>query len=269
MFWNYEFWAFCLILSIHQSTYNSLCWKQISFNETPPEVVLMILEKLLKIDPVTLLGIVPAVCKRWRALCSRVRGTFDLRRDWYRLDLRRASDGYFPKHLKATGALKAALDHFPLTSGLETFNQDPLHLACTVGSVKTAEAVLKKFPILLKKTDNWGDTPMDKAITNNHILIVILLLNAGANVNGDDFVYSHVYNSTWYGHIEILKLLVSRGADVNCSGLAPDKKPLGLAHSRAKEAEDKFLKSCSEKDRIRFRNAVEIVNFLESAGAHL
>ena len=266
---DYGFWAFCLILSVHQSTYNSLCWKHVSFNETPPEVVLMILEKLLEIDPVTLLGIVPAVCKRWRALCSRVQGTFDLQGEWHRLDLRKSNDGYYPEHLKATGALKSALTHFPLTSGLETFNQDPLHLACTVGSVKASEAVLKKFPTLLKKTDNWGDTPIKKAIVNSHVHIVDFLLNMGVDVNDKDCTYSHVHDSVWHGELEILQLLVSKGADPNYSGWVGFMTPLGVALSESIKYQNKFLKSYSEKDRIRFRNAVKIVNFLKSAGAHL
>ena len=54
----------------------------------PPEVVLLILERLLRIDPIALLGAVPGVCTQLRALCPMVRGAFDLRAEWARLDYR-------------------------------------------------------------------------------------------------------------------------------------------------------------------------------------
>ena len=44
----------------------------------PNEILLIILERLLREDPVTLLGSMPGVCRRLRLLCSGVRGDVQL-----------------------------------------------------------------------------------------------------------------------------------------------------------------------------------------------
>ena len=42
--------------------------------DLPTEVLLIILELLIALDPITLLAVVPGVCRRLRALCDGVRG---------------------------------------------------------------------------------------------------------------------------------------------------------------------------------------------------
>ena len=46
--------------------------------ELPTEMLLAVLEWLVKLDPIVLLGSVPGVCRRMRALCAGVRGEFNL-----------------------------------------------------------------------------------------------------------------------------------------------------------------------------------------------
>ena len=112
----------------------------------PPEVVLLILERLLRIDPITLLGAVPGVCTQLRALCPMVRGRFDLRSEWPRLDQRDKYRRGDCDGLK--GALASAGRLFPRTTGLWTFSERPLLDACEKGLAvavqKTAAATLAK-----------------------------------------------------------------------------------------------------------------------------
>ena len=73
----------------------------------PNEILLIILERLLREDPVTLLGSVPGVCRRLRLLCSGVRG-----------DVRLAGvAGWRRTH--AEGALATIARLFRGTTGLE------------------------------------------------------------------------------------------------------------------------------------------------------
>ena len=51
----------------------------INLLDLPTEMLLAVLEWLVKLDPIVLLGAVPGVCRRMRALCPGVRGEFDLR----------------------------------------------------------------------------------------------------------------------------------------------------------------------------------------------
>ena len=97
----------------------------INLLELPTEMLLAVLEWLLRVDPVVLLGAVPGVCRRIRALCEGVRGEFDLRGEWERLDGRNSRG--------AKGALAAAARLFPRTRGLWTFSKLPLHGACRAG----------------------------------------------------------------------------------------------------------------------------------------
>ena len=53
--------------------------RSIKLLDLPTKVLLLILESLLAVGPITLLGSVPGVCRRLRALCAGVHGEFDLR----------------------------------------------------------------------------------------------------------------------------------------------------------------------------------------------
>ena len=87
----------------------------IKIDELPTEVVLLIMEQLLKIDPVTLFGSVTGTTKKLRALVPLVRG--ELKREFFG-----------PLEDKARlGALQSAIRMFPRVQRLDTIHKFPIH----------------------------------------------------------------------------------------------------------------------------------------------
>ena len=63
--------------------------------------------------------------------------------------------------------------------------------------------------------DNNGWTPLHEVAQRNHLELVRLLLEAGANPNipGGDENYTPLHDAVEAGHVETVKLLIERGAD--------------------------------------------------------
>ena len=189
----------------------------------PPEILLIILEALLAIDPVTLLGSVPGVCKRLRVLCSGVHGTFDLRSKWKFLgDDLDDWDGL-------SGALASAALRFPRTTGLWTFSKFPLHDACDAGLVAAAGRLLEEdgskanFQACQMEfvRDEWTRrdvTALYIACQKGHLELVRLLVEKGAGVDIEGCnMFTPLYMACQKGHLEIVQVLLEMGADINKS----------------------------------------------------
>ena len=63
--------------------------------------------------------------------------------------------------------------------------------------------------------DHNGWTPLHEVAQRNHVGLLRLLLDAGANPNvpGGDDNYTPLHDAADAGHVEIIKLLIERGAD--------------------------------------------------------
>ena len=195
----------------------------INLLELSPELLLIILEILLSIDPITLLGSVPAVCKRLRALCPGVHGTFDLRNKW------KFHNDDLDKWDGLQGALASVGRLFPRTRGLWTFSEFPLHDACSAGLLATTDALLKEdeskvnFEACQMKfvSDEWTSryvTALYLACEKGHPEIVRLLVKKGADMDKTGCgMYTPLYMACQKGHLEIVQVLLEMGADINKS----------------------------------------------------
>ena len=65
--------------------------------------------------------------------------------------------------------------------------------------------------------DHNGWTPLHEVAQRNHLELVQLLLEAGANPNipGGDDHYTPLHDAVEAGHVDVVKLLIERGADKN------------------------------------------------------
>ena len=188
--------------------------RRIDLLDLPPEILLLILEKLLLVDPITLLGSVPGVCKRLRALCKGVRGRFDLTgwedRGWLERPsspLRKAMVG---------GVLASAARLFPWTTGLWTFGGEPLHFACETGLAAAASRLLDEAAVKVNEAIITGATPLIKACQNCHLDVVRLLVEKGAEVDkATNSGATPLLMACAYCHLDIVRLLLEKGADVN------------------------------------------------------
>ena len=208
----------------------------INLLDLPTEMLLTILERLLALDPITLLGSIPMVCRRMRAVCAGVRGEFDMRGEWGWLDRRGLDDA------RAWGVVEEALAsaslHFPRTRGLWTFSKWPLHHACKAGLVAAARRLLDEQskhgletveifdPRLnawvlakradLDRADDVDVTPLYVACREGHVSIVQLLVDNGADVDHANLVgESPLFMACKGGHLDVAQVLVDEEAVVD------------------------------------------------------
>ena len=97
------------------------------------------------------------------------------------------------------------------------FNKDAdlIHSA-THGDIAKVEKLIEKKADV-NAIDRWQNTPLMLAAENAHIEIVVLLIDAGAQVNiqNNRFGINALMVASRNGHIEIVNLLIEKGADIN------------------------------------------------------
>lgn len=90
--------------------------------------------------------------------------------------------------------------------------------ACQLGNIHKLQSYLKKSPALLHGCDIEGNTLLTLACRENRIKIVELLLNPpySANINqANQTGYSPLITAATEGHLNLVELLLSRGANIN------------------------------------------------------
>lgn len=177
---------------------------KITLMNLPPEILLLILERLLKVDPFTLLGSVPCVCRRIRTLCPGVHGKFNLLgsvpEEWNIRFLVLTYGGRNPP-------LETAMRLFPYTTGLETFGRFVLHDATKKGHLDVVRRLLKERADV-NKSGVLSHTPLYEASRNGHLAIVRLLLEHGADTDSPDRLGRNSLDiAREKGHTEIVTFL--------------------------------------------------------------
>ena len=142
----------------------------INLLELPPEIILLILKILVTIDQITLLGSVPGVCKRLRALCSGVHGSFDM-------------GASLESVSTSTKAMNAKVRLFPWTTGLWTFSRFPLIDSCKAGLLEVTGALLKEDASKVDKANDLDWTPLFYACSMGHLEVVRLLVEKGTDMD--------------------------------------------------------------------------------------
>lgn len=118
------------------------------------------------------------------------------------------------------GPKRDPIHQFLITKGARV---DSISLACRIGDVDRVRAFLDADPSLLyTRTPTWDDhgegaTLLHIAASRNRIDVVKLLIERGADVNtkGGWWVVTPLHWAADNGHTEIVRLLIEHGADVN------------------------------------------------------
>ncbi len=128
-----------------------------------------------------------------------------------------------------------ALDY----SAKDTFNPSitALYMAVRFGCENCTKFHLKNSPIPPSIYANMGssdgDMPLHIAIHENHIKVVNILLEAGADINFRQKKFKNAIDfAVIYNRVEIIKMLLKKGADPNAMIQATKLTPLFYALSR-------------------------------------
>lgn len=88
--------------------------------------------------------------------------------------------------------------------------------AVEVSDVGLAEKLLTFDPYLVYSTDIYGSSALNIAARNGSLDIVRLLISKGANVNHDSRYAMPLHSAAYSGRADIADALLNAGADLNC-----------------------------------------------------
>jgi ankyrin repeat protein len=167
-------------------------------------------------------------------------------------------------------------------SKTDTWKRTPLLMASEEGWYGLVSILLDRTPASFRNArdiDGW--TPLSKACFNNHIKVVKLLLDNGADANvsiGEGWTPLHTAANQ--GHVEVVRLLLLNGADIDShdqSGRTPlnsamSKNHFDVVETLLKEGAD--LDVCDESAKELFNNAsragsIGVVQLLLERGADI
>jgi ankyrin repeat protein len=129
-------------------------------------------------------------------------------------------------------------------NGFDTKEMD-IHTAATLGRVDEIESILAEKPELVNAKDEEGMTPLHRAVSIfGNKEAVKLLITKGADVNAQEDRFGatplHVVFTKLGGNKDVVELLVANGADVNAKRKDNGSTPLHMAVD------------CGLKDTIEF-----------------
>jgi len=119
---------------------------------------------------------------------------------------------------------------------LEAYSSDgwtPLHLAAFFGHAELAGALLdRRAQIEARSTNPMKNTPLHAAVAGGRLEVVKLLLNHGADVNAcQEGGWTPLQAAAQNGNREIVEVLLAQGADVHARA-SNNQSALDLALSR-------------------------------------
>jgi uncharacterized protein len=119
----------------------------------------------------------------------------------------------------ALALLKADADPSPRTTGKRAAGigvgaVTPLHIAASDGDVRLIE-LLVRGGATIDARDALGNTPLVLGAMNGHLDVVRSLVSAGADPNSSGTGYTALHMAANDGHQELVALLLRSGASVN------------------------------------------------------
>jgi hypothetical protein len=113
------------------------------------------------------------------------------------------------------------------------YGQTQLHHCAENGFTTSVKRLLSIRNIIVNvKDDEYGMTPLHYAAWNGHVEITRLLLQKGADVNAKNkYGFTPLHLAALNGHIDILHFLVENGADLEAQGYE-GRRALHLAADR-------------------------------------
>ena len=113
--------------------------------------------------------------------------------------------------------------------------QNELFLAIERGNLNSVRVLLNRNHVNINKPDNYGRTPLGRAIAMGRVNVVRLLLQKGARVRKANLEFILRYMNTPYGNNPAMKNIISRalGRQVRHRSVVASLRK-GLNRKRAK-----------------------------------
>ncbi|KAF7370100.1 hypothetical protein MSAN_00640000 [Mycena sanguinolenta] len=182
------------------------------FNELPPELILQLSPSL----PIASLNALGLTCRRLHQTIQpdlEARITPELAREL----LLWAAES--KPHI-LTKLLSTPHSVHPNSWGL--WWKTPLHVAAKAGNLETARLLLDTGASPAAQWDQDEYQPLHLAVENNDVAMATLLLDRGAPIDDsfgcDGGCETALQNACWMGHLELVKLLLGRGAALERRG---------------------------------------------------
>ena len=117
-------------------------------------------------------------------------------------------------------------------------DRSPLHQACIAGSLRLVILCVESVPALLERPDAYDRHPLHYATMHGHPSIVSYLLQTAKSSATDMDGYTPLMHAITQGHLEVIRIFVTRQIDLGPTAVSSDLIPLSLAcqHGRLEVA---------------------------------
>ncbi|CAD6586652.1 MAG: phosphate system positive regulatory protein pho81, partial [Tremellales sp. Tagirdzhanova-0007] len=108
-------------------------------------------------------------------------------------------------------------------------DRSPLHQACIAGSLRLVMLCVESVPALLERPDAYDRQPLHYATMHGHPSIVSYLLQTAESSATDMDGYTPLMHAITQGHLEVVRIFVTRPIDLGPTAVSNDLIPLSLA----------------------------------------
>ena len=150
----------------------------------------------------------------------------------------------FVKHFIKLKGLSVNVNHKEHDTALTA-----LMMASEKGYFDIVECLVKQGKAQLDTQDDEGYSALHKAVKNDHVDIVKLLVERGADMNLPSIrQQTSLYFAARQGNLDIVKILIGNGANVDCMNDGLDFTPLHVACCKGRFEVSKFLIEVGKAD---------------------
>ncbi|RDW83332.1 hypothetical protein BP5796_04823 [Coleophoma crateriformis] len=171
-----------------------------------------------------------------------------------------ASEGSHPRssrlrHLAAptTGESVISPAKMPHKKRVDPHGSTPLARACSIGNLEQAKQRLQERPDDLNMPDYSGNTPLQSASLKGHDHIVAFLLNAGCVIDSvNEAQDTPLLDAVDNDHLEVVKLLLQAGANPHKANIHGEE-PIDRVDKDSDDAEE--MKAAINAAKLNYRIA--------------